>query len=528
MSKEFGVFYTPNLLIDFIIDKLSIKFIKNQSVNVLEPSAGDGRFIYTLLKKKPHTTIKATLVEINEKSVELLHKKFDENKDIKIINSDFLYFENDNFFDVIIGNPPYISKKHLTKDQVKKCRQILSIASIPSLADKNIWTSFIIRCTEMLKDNGVLALVLPFDLLQVKFGSYIQSYLTSNFSRIEIYTSNKLVFDKVEQDTIILFAFKSSKRKGLYINNLSLDENKKNKTKSMYHSAKECRRLISKNENIKWSSLTLSDHELNFLTALAGKLKNIGNYATSKPGIVTAANSFFILPENKVTQYSLQDYASPIIQKSQFIQNSLIFDESHFENLVKLQKPSFFIDLSNYIKQASDYVEDYIKLGESLNIHKRYKCMRRKPWYAVPKVAPGNAFFFKRCNEYPKIHKNDFDILTTDTAYNLVVNDGYEIESLIYSFYNPLTLCFAELYGRYYGGGVLELVPNEFRKLPIPYKRISHPLFLELSSKFKDKINIDEILLTSGRNVLSGIVDELEFIKIMNIYKKLIHRRLKS
>lgn len=51
MSKEFGVFYTPNFLIDFIIDKLSIKFIKNQSVNVLEPSAGDGRFIDTLLKK---------------------------------------------------------------------------------------------------------------------------------------------------------------------------------------------------------------------------------------------------------------------------------------------------------------------------------------------------------------------------------------------------------------------------------------------------------------------------------------------
>ncbi|ECC1758319.1 SAM-dependent DNA methyltransferase, partial [Salmonella enterica subsp. arizonae] len=118
-------------------------------------------------------------------------------------------------------------------------------------------------------------------------------------------------------------------------------------------------------------------------------------------------------------------------------------------------------------------------------LHKRYKCQRRKNWYVVPKVPPGEGFFFKRCNEYPKLHKNNFEILTTDAAYNLVVNEGYNIESLIYSFYNPLTLCFAELYGRYYGGGVLELVPNEFRRLPIPYKEISSQLFLDFSNKFK-------------------------------------------
>ncbi|EPK4237112.1 Eco57I restriction-modification methylase domain-containing protein, partial [Klebsiella pneumoniae] len=89
-------------------------------------------------------------------------------------------------------------------------------------------------------------------------------------------------------------------------------------------------------------------------------------------------------------------------------------------------------------------------------------------------------------------------------------------------------LCFAELYGRYYGGGVLELVPNEFRRLPIPYKEISSQLFLDFSNKFKNKANIDEILLSSGRDVLSDIIEEHEFIEIINIYKKLIQRRLKS
>ncbi|CAI1102049.1 Modification methylase Eco57IB [Serratia quinivorans] len=528
MSKEFGVFYTPKFLIDFIIDKLPLDTVNNKNINVIEPSAGDGRFIDNLIDKASQTTINATLVEINNNSAKILNEKFINKEEIKIINSDFLYYKNDRKFDIVLGNPPYISKKHLTKNQIERCREILSSASIPSIADKNIWTSFIIRCTQMLEDNGVMALVLPFDLLQVKFGSHIQSYLIDNFSRIEIYTSNKLAFDKAEQDTIILLAFKKSKNKGLYVNELEFDENGKNKSKLLFQSEDECRELISRDENIKWSSLNLSDHELNFLIKLSGKLSNIGSYATSRPGIVTAANSFFIVPKSKIEEYSLHEYSVPIIQKSQFFQKKIIFNKSDFEKIVELKKPSYFIDLSTYIKNSSERVESYLKLGESQGINKRYKCLRRKHWYVVPTVSSGEGFFFKRCSGYPKIHKNNLDILTTDAAYNLTMKRGFNIDSLIYSFYNPLTLCFAELYGRYYGGGVLELVPNEFRKLPIPYKKISTKSFLTFSKRFKDKVNIDDILLSSGRSVLSNIVNEDDFNKIMGIYKKLIQRRLKN
>lgn len=528
MSKEFGVFYTPQFLIDFIIDKISPKISKKKSINVLEPSAGDGRFIDSLMKKKPQSTINASLVEINKESAKSLNEKFNNKTNIKIINYDFLNYENEHNFDIIIGNPPYISKKHLAKEQIEKCRDILLAASIPTLADKNIWTSFIIRCTKMLEKNGVMALVLPFDLLQVKFGSYIQSYLTSNFSRIEIYTSNKLAFDKAEQDTIILFAYKDAKDKGLFINDLTFDENEKNKANLIYHSKDECRELISQDSNIKWSSLSLSDSELIFLTKTSNKLKEIGSYVTSRPGIVTAANNFFIVSQKKIEEYSLHNYALPIIQKSQFFQKKIIFNKNDFEHLVKLKKPSFFVDLSTYDRGSCERIEEYLKLGESLKIHQRYKCQRRRDWYVVPKVSPGEGFFFKRCSEYPKIHKNDYEILTTDAAYNLTANEGYNINSLIYSFYNPLTLCFAELYGRYYGGGVLELVPNEFRKLPIPYRETSPEDFLTFSKNFTNKVDIDEILLSSGRDVLSDFVDGNEFKKIISIYKKLIHRRLKK
>lgn len=40
------------------------------------------------------------------------------------------------------------------------------------------------------------------------------------------------------------------------------------------------------------------------------------------------------------------------------------------------------------------------------------------------------------------------------------MKEEFEINSFIYLFYNSLTLIFAELEGRYYGG-VLELIPSE-------------------------------------------------------------------
>ena len=43
-------------------------------------------------------------------------------------------------------------------------------------------------------------------------------------------------------------------------------------------------------------------------------------------------------------------------------------------------------------------------------------------------------------------------------------------------------------------GGVLELTPSEFKKLPIPYVEISNNHFEKFTNRFKNKSNIEEIL----------------------------------
>ena len=110
------------------------------------------------------------------------------------------------------------------------------------------------------------------------------------------------------------------------------------------------------------------------------------------------------------------------------------------------------------------------------------------------------------------------------------MRDGFEINSLIYSFYNSLSLLFAELEGRYYGGGVLELTPKEFKKVSVPYTITSQEEFQIFTKRFENKKSIDEILLFYDFQILNPALDlTVEDIdRIRGIYKKLICKRLRK
>ena len=65
----------------------------------------------------------------------------------------------------------------------------------------------------------------------------------------------------------------------------------------------------------------------------------------------------------------------------------------------------------------------------------------------------------------PRVYINRAHIHTTDAGYHIRLKEGLDKDSLVFCFYNSLTLAQCEFQGRYYGGGVSELVPTEFKKI---------------------------------------------------------------
>lgn len=532
--KQTGSYYTPDFLSGFILRYVSNFFAGLASLSIFEPSVGDGSFVTAFnntvfphsIERFSFTAIDKILPELEKAKVnaQINRRRWTKYEFWEI---DFLEYQKQTSrkFSLIVGNPPYIKKNLLNESQIALCQEIHASANLAPTSVKNIWSSFLVRCTQLLDDNGVLALVLPAELLQVKFSGELRSFLISNFERTEIFTFDDLLFECKGQDTVLLIGYKQSQDPGQYYTHI---ENVEQLVTNDFVLAQNNALAITET---KWTHHLLNADELNFVHQLCQRLNVVDHYCDSKPGIVSAANSFFIVDEITEARFNLKDYTRPIIQKGYFVNGSVVFDNHDFENLVTSGKPTKILCFNDDdVNKMTEEVLEYLEIGASLNIPSRYKCTKRKNWFVIPNIStPSDGFFFKRSHRYPKLLKNDANILVTDSAYKIQMKNGYNIDHLIYSFYNSLTLTFAELYGRYYGGGVLELTPSEFKKLPIPFVDINPLEFANYTRDFENKENIGEVLASNDFRILNmslELTDE-EVGRIKSIYQKLIDKRFR-
>lgn len=531
-QKKSGSYYTPPELSDFMVKHATKPFSHySDKIKVLEPSFGEGIFIKSLQKiitAKKDLSFTVDAIELDKRAFKTVRKSITNiDFSLKTYNKDFLFFSDKDKkkYDLVIGNPPYIVKRFLSDKQESKCKSIHNKANLADKSINNIWTSFLASSVLKLSTDGVLAFVLPFELLQVKFAEELRKLLVETFERIEVFTFSKIIFSNIEQDTVLLFGYKKSKKKGLFFSQIDCAED--------LYEGKYCLKKGNylKGKPVKWSNHILTEDEMSLLFDIADKLKSVDDYCNSVAGIVTAANNYFIVTEETAKKYKLKSICRPIIQRGLFVNGKVAFDERDFEDLKNSGKPCYLLCFPDKREASfSDSIQQYLQEGLESDIEKRFKCQKRDRWYRVSSIWEPDAFFFKRSHLYPKLLVNKTKTLVTDSAYRISAYNGYDVNSIAYSFYNSLTLTFAELYGRFYGGGVLELTPNEFKSLPLPYINVSKREFRSFENIFERKNNINDVLTILDQHILrENLKLSNKSIEILQeVRKKLIKRRLRN
>ncbi|MBI4971452.1 MAG: class I SAM-dependent methyltransferase, partial [Candidatus Omnitrophica bacterium] len=103
-----------------------------------------------------------------------------------------------------------------------------------------------------------------------------------------------------------------------------------------------------------------------------------------------------------------------------------------------------------------------------------------------------------------------------------------EAQKITSFFHNSLTFAFTESMGRSYGGGVLELEPNEAEKLPLPLINVPKNFLKELDKEFRKAKDIDAVLQKTDdlllRKAMRLSVNEIQMLRA--IWKKLSSRRI--
>lgn len=507
-QKLRGGYYTPSDLAAFIA-----RWVKDISPKrVLEPSCGDGAFLGALAAVDGFEKAAVTAFELDESEAAKAKARASElGLQAEIRAEDFLgwaidHRKNDpDKFDAVIGNPPFVRYQYLPALFQHRSEQIFRELELPFTKHTNAWVPFILASMSMLRPGGRLAMVVPAEIIHVTHAQSLRSYLGRECRRLVIIDPEELWFDGTLQGAVILLAEKraneAEKAQGLGMYAVKGREFVNLSPADVFEAPQA---INGKTVQGKWTRAIL-DVETRSLFDQLGDHDDVHRFkdiAKVDVGIVTGANKFFLVPDETVRSYELDKWAHPMFGRSEHCPGVIYDERQHNANSAK-GNPTNFLWFDDAQEAMNKTAQQYIANGEAENLHTRYKCRIRKPWFKVPSVYATEIGMLKRSHDTPRLILNTIGAYTTDTAYR-IRTDFVGAERLVGSFINPLTALSAELEGRHYGGGVLELIPSEIEKLLIPLSDKAEVDLVDLDKAIRT-MPTHRVLDRQGRIILGAL-----------------------
>ncbi len=467
-DKLRGGFYSPESLVQVCLDRVKSLLTGDGPIRVLEPSAGDGAFVTGLAKHPLANRVAwATAIEIlgTEAAAcraEIRAAPFDG----EAIHGSALAWANRQYepYDVAVGNPPFVRFQFVDDDERVFADRVAARAGLEFKGVSNLWLPILVSALGALRPGGVFAFIIPAECFTGISGHEVREWLLYNVYRMNIDLFAPGSFPGVLQEVVVLSGQMIQKgRKPT--RDLHMREHGNGKAREWKHQSIASHRT--------WTRYLLTPAQVASLET-ANNLASVSllsNVAKFEVATVTGANTFFCVDEETLDRFGMWEWARPLLPRTRHAQGLAYTLEDHKE-VTAGGLPGYLLDFapgtSDPMKQSGP--RDYLALGVADELPIRYKCRIREPWYKVPVVAPGEMLMAKRSHLYPRVIVNEANVLTTDTIYRgrLLPKTALSARDFTAAFHNSLTLLTAEIEGRSFGGGVLELVPSEISRLSVP------------------------------------------------------------
>ncbi len=234
--KDAGQYYTPNKVVNFIIDKIEINLSENKELKIIDPACGSGQFLILaydkLLEQYKNIGIDENTAHKNIVEKHLFGVDIDPiacvlakaNLVLKnpfvlirpnIFTNDFLrrdygLIDKDPFeqihkqFDFVVGNPPWGAS--LTKENKKYFEKYYEIGEV----GLNTFTLFIERSFDFLKEKGRLGFLMPEAYLKIKVHQPSRQQILSR-AEIKLLAISGDIFKKVYAPSLVLIFEKTGK-----------------------------------------------------------------------------------------------------------------------------------------------------------------------------------------------------------------------------------------------------------------------------------------------------------------------------
>lgn len=316
-----GAVYTPNRIKDFIVNQTIEKINKQpQSLLIGDIACGCGAFLFTIAMKIKELTNKPFKdifkdnifgLDISSESVLrtkvllsllAIHSNEDEVEyDFNLYCNNALSFdwlENDlpikqnNGFDIIVGNPPYVRTKNLDLETKK----LLQNWSVTKSGNPDLYIPFFEIGLKYLAPKGVLGYITVNSFYKSVNARSLRCFFQDNTIGLEIIDfGDERIFDKSAY-TCICFLSKTNSESVSFIKLKSseLDNYNKSVKNNIYYTALDSQRGWLLNDNVIVKNIK----------KIESCGQSLGALFTIRNGIATLANDTYIFkPEKQSEKY---------------------------------------------------------------------------------------------------------------------------------------------------------------------------------------------------------------------------------
>lgn len=476
--NRWGQFATPPQLATQIAKDAWTRWRKRaEPVKFLDPAIGTGSFYSAFLATFPHHRIQpAAGIELDPNFVNAARTLWSET-DLTVTQADFTELSpppEDNRFNLILTNPPYVRHHHLSQSQKpllqQKVAERLNI-KISGLA--GLYCYFLLLSHDWLAQRGIAYWLIPSEFMTVNYGAALRRYLSTHVTLLQIhrFSPDDVQFaDALVTSAIVVF--------------------QKSAPPNNHHALFTFGDGLSKPHNkqrIPIAELKSSERWANFSengaphTETASTIHSLGQLFTAKRGLATGANNFFIIPRDQAEELGIpSQYTKPILPSPRHLQVSVI--ESLPDRYPDIPVPLSLIDCNlpeETIREEAPHFAAYLQSGKERHIHEGYLASRRTPWYSQERRPPAPFL----CTYMGRTKRHDarpFRILwnkSQATAANVYLmlypkrflQHALDQDATLYkSLFEIFQTLKAEYYlkeSRVYGGGLHKLEPKELARL---------------------------------------------------------------
>ena len=469
--NRLGQFATPtNLAIEIL--KYALAFIPEHSkVSFLDPAIGTGAFYSALRQVFPKDRIKEALgFEIDAHYGEPATQLWSQ-VGLVIKPSDFTLEQPSPRFNLVICNPPYVRHHHLQNGEKARLQSRTYSASKMKLSGlAGLYAYFLGLSHDWMTDGAIAGWLIPSEFMDVNYGRAIKHYLLNQVTLLHIHR-----FDPGEAqfaDALVSSAI-------VWFRN-SPPQEEHNVTFS-FGGTLLCPKLTrdipvkSLAREPKWTRFPVSETRPQRITPV------ISDFFRIKRGLVTGDNHYFLLTASEIAERNLpMDGFRPILPSPRYLPDDEVLADE--QGLPMLKHQLFLLDTRLDEQQILEHYPKlwtYLQIGKSRQIHERYICRHRSPWYSQENRPPapivctylgrsdrksGRPFRFI-LNHSDATVANVYLAMYPTTPLARVIRSDSTLLRRIWQALNRIAPEQLLGEGRVYGGGLYKLEPNELAKV---------------------------------------------------------------